>query len=93
MEAAVRRTEVLRAAATTPVRKLASAIAWRLEEVGEAGTTLEAVGSHAVNQSVKALAVARSWLVPRGCDLVFSVGIEERGPDLPPITRFTILPR
>jgi stage V sporulation protein S len=59
--------EVLRVAAETPAPKLAGAVAGVLR--GAPQVELQAVGAGAVNQAVKAIAIARSYLRDEGIDL------------------------
>lgn len=58
---------VLRVSSTSNTQQVASAVAHGLYERGE--VTLRAVGAAAVNQSVKAMAVARGFVAPRGMNL------------------------
>jgi stage V sporulation protein S len=67
-------TEVLRVAAKTPTAELASAISHAVYD----GKTvcLRAVGAGAVNQAVKALAVAQGYVAQRGLMLANRPGFE-----------------
>lgn len=38
---------------------------------------IRAIGASAVNQSVKACAIARGFVAPRGIDLLFLIGFED----------------
>lgn len=59
---------VLRVSASSSPQSLASAIA---HSIYEARTSkIRAVGAGAVNQAVKAIAIARGFVAPRGFDLV-----------------------
>ncbi len=69
---------VLRVSATSPVRSLAGCIAGVVREQGRA--ELQAVGAAAVNQAVKAAAIARGFLHEDGL---------EPGEDLVLIITFT----
>lgn len=60
--------DVLRVSATSPARALAGAIAGVVRENGRA--ELQAIGAAAVNQAIKAVAIAREFLVLDGIDIV-----------------------
>lgn len=60
--------EILRASTTTEPRLLAGAIARILRR--NESVDIESVGAGAVNQTVKAIAIARGYLVPGGIDIV-----------------------
>jgi len=62
--------ETLRVAADTKPISLAGAIAHSVRESNEA--RLSAIGAHAVNQAVKAIAIARGYLVVSGINIVCS---------------------
>lgn len=71
---------VLRVKATSSVPSLASAIAHAVYD--EKDVTLRAIGAGAISTGVKAIAVARGFVAPRGFDLscrpgFFTVMIEE----------------
>lgn len=57
----------LRVSASSNPQSLASAIAHAIYDKKE--TKLRAVGAGAVNQAVKAIAIARGYVAPRGMDL------------------------
>ena len=59
---------VLRVSAGSNPQSVASAIAHAIYESRE--TKLRAVGAGAVNQAIKAIAIARGYTAPRGIDLV-----------------------
>jgi stage V sporulation protein S len=59
---------ILRVASASETTAVAGAIAWRIRDEG--CTEMEAIGAAAVNQAVKAIAVARTYLEPDGLDLV-----------------------
>lgn len=59
---------ILRVGAGSNPQLVASAIAHAVYENG--GCKLRAVGAGAVNQAVKAIAIARGYAAPRGIDLV-----------------------
>ena len=60
--------DVLRVSATSPTRALAGCIAGVVREQGRA--EMQAIGAAAVNQAVKAAAIAREFLVHDGLDIV-----------------------
>ncbi len=73
----------LRVASHSQTTSVAGAVAWRIRDAGTA--EMEAIGAGAVNQAVKAVAVARGYLALEGLDLVVvpsfvtvKVGDEER---------------
>lgn len=61
--------EKFKVTSSTSPAKLAKAIANSIRE-GSDGIEIAAVGAGAVNQTVKAVAVARGYLVPCGTDIV-----------------------
>lgn len=60
--------QVLRVSASSNPQRLASAIAHAIYDTRL--VTVRAVGAGAVNQAVKAIAIARGYAAPRGLDLV-----------------------
>jgi len=62
----------LRVSASSNPQSVASAIAHALYEKHE--VKLRAVGAGAVNQAVKAMAIARGYVAPRGMDLTCKPG-------------------
>jgi stage V sporulation protein S len=60
--------EVLKVASNSNPNKVAGALAGMIREHGRA--ELQAIGAGAVNQAVKAIAIARGYLAPSGIDLV-----------------------
>ncbi|MGI6611447.1 MAG: stage V sporulation protein S [Limnochordia bacterium] len=60
--------EELRVSATSKPKAVAGALAAVLREDGK--VELQAVGAGAVNQAVKAIAIARGFVAPNGIDLV-----------------------
>jgi len=85
--------EILKVAADSSPNSVAGALAGVLREEGEA--ELQAVGAGAVNQSVKAVAIARGYVAPSGIDLVCVPGfkdIEIEGEERTAI-KFLIKPR
>jgi stage V sporulation protein S len=59
---------ILRVAAKTPSKKLAASIAHALYE--HRRVVVRAIGAGATNQAIKACAIARGYVAPRGLDLV-----------------------
>ena len=75
--------EVLRVSAKSSPKSVAGAIAAVVREQGK--VEVQAVGAGAVNQSIKAITIARGFVAPNGIDLVavpgfseISIGGEER---------------
>ncbi|HHY93052.1 MAG TPA: stage V sporulation protein S [Firmicutes bacterium] len=60
--------EVLKVSAQSNPKSVAGALAAVLREYGAA--EVQAVGAGAVNQAVKAVAIARGFVAPNGMDLV-----------------------
>ncbi len=60
--------EVLKVASNSNPNKVAGALAGVIRETGRA--ELQAIGAGAVNQAIKAIAIARGYLAPSGIDLV-----------------------
>ena len=60
--------DVLRVSATSPARALAGCIAGVIREQSHA--ELQALGAAAVNQAIKAVAIAREFLMHDGIDIV-----------------------
>lgn len=72
--------ETLFVSSNSPVGKLGSAIAHAVYEKRD--VQLRAIGAGAVSQAVKAIAVARGYVAPRGVDLLVRIGFEDvRMPD------------
>jgi stage V sporulation protein S len=61
--------EVLKVATSSSPNSVAGALAGILREHND--VELQAVGAGAINQAVKAIAIARGFLAPSGYDLVF----------------------
>ena len=59
----------LKAAAKSDAKKLAGALARALRENGSSAE-IHAIGAGAVNQAMKAITIARGYVVPSGRDLV-----------------------
>lgn len=64
--------DFLRVSASSNAQSLASAIAHAIYDNRQ--VKLRAVGAGAVNQAVKALAIARGYVAPRGLDLTCKPG-------------------
>ncbi len=60
--------EILKVASNSNPNKVAGALAGVIREHGKA--ELQAIGAGAVNQAIKAIAIARGYLAPSGVDLV-----------------------
>lgn len=60
--------EVLKVAAQSNPKSVAGALAAILRESGSA--ELQAVGAGVVNQTVKAIAIARGFIAPNGVDII-----------------------
>jgi stage V sporulation protein S len=61
--------EVLKVATKSNPNSVAGALAGIIRETGIA--EIQAVGAGALNQAVKAIAIARGFMAPSGVDLVF----------------------
>ncbi|MCL4368495.1 MAG: stage V sporulation protein S [Actinobacteria bacterium] len=61
-------SEVLKVSTTSRPSAVAGAIAGVIREKGRA--EVQAIGAGAVNQAVKAIAIARGYLAPSGVDVV-----------------------
>ncbi|MEA3423910.1 MAG: stage V sporulation protein S [Bacillota bacterium] len=61
--------EVLKVSSKSNPNSVAGAIAGVIREHGMA--EIQAIGAGAINQSVKAIAIARGFLAPTGIDLIF----------------------
>lgn len=60
--------EVLKVSANSTPNKVAGALAGKVREEGRA--EIQAIGAGALNQAVKAVAIARGFVAPSGVDLV-----------------------
>lgn len=60
--------EVLKVSSNSSPNKVAGALAGVLRENGNA--ELQAIGAGAINQGVKAVAIARGFVAPSGIDLI-----------------------
>lgn len=68
--------EKFKVTSSTSPAKLAGAIANAIRE-GSDGIEVSAVGAGAVNQTVKAVAIARGYLVPCGIDIVIAPSFKD----------------
>lgn len=59
--------KMLKVSSHSKPNSVAAALAGSIREEGEAG--LQAIGAKAVNQAVKAVAIARGYVAPNGIDL------------------------
>lgn len=85
-------TATLRVGAGTSPQSLASAIANAVYDAPDRQVKLRAVGAGAVNQAVKAVAIARGYAAPRGFNLCVVPGfatINSRDGDISAIV-FTV---
>ena len=60
--------EILKVSSSSSPNKVAGALAGVLREKGNA--ELQAIGAGAINQGVKAVAIARGFVAPSGVDLI-----------------------
>ncbi|MFW6035011.1 MAG: stage V sporulation protein S [Halothermotrichaceae bacterium] len=60
--------DVLKVATKSNPNKVAGALAGVIEEEGSA--ELQAIGAGAVNQAIKAIAIARGYVAPSGANLI-----------------------
>ena len=60
--------EVLKVSSSSEPKSVAGALAAVLREEG--GAEMQAIGAGAVNQAVKAIAIARGFVAPNGIDLI-----------------------
>jgi len=61
--------EILKVASKSNPNSVAGALAGTLRETGRA--EMQVIGAGALNQAVKAIAIARGFVTPSGIDLVF----------------------
>jgi stage V sporulation protein S len=64
--------EFLRVSGGSNPQSVAAAVAHQIYDTNN--VKLRAVGASAVNQAVKAIAIARGFVAPRGLDLVCKIG-------------------
>lgn len=67
--------EILRVSSKTKANKLAGAIAAVVRDEG--GVIVQSIGAGAVNQAVKAVAIARGFLAPQGIEICMLPGFNE----------------
>ncbi|MDH8676570.1 stage V sporulation protein S [Fusibacter bizertensis] len=67
--------EVLKVATHSKPNSVAGALAGIIRDQGHA--EIQAIGAGAINQSIKAIAIARGFLLPSGFDLVFIPAFSE----------------
>lgn len=60
--------EVLKVSSSSNPKSVAGALAAVLREEGKA--EIQAIGAGAVNQTIKAIAIARGYVAPNGLDLI-----------------------
>lgn len=60
--------EVLKVSSSSEPKSVAGALAAVLREAGAA--EIQAIGAGAVNQAIKAIAIARGFVAPNGIDLI-----------------------
>ncbi len=68
-------TEVLKVSANSSSNSVAGAIAGAMRENGK--VEVQAIGAGALNQAVKAIAIARGYVAPSGIDLIFVPGFTD----------------
>ncbi len=68
-------TEVLKVSANSNSNSVAGAVAGAMREKGK--VEVQAIGAGALNQAVKAVAIARGYVAPSGIDLVFVPGFTD----------------
>lgn len=66
---------ILKVSASSPPQSVAAAISKSISD-SRRFPVIRAIGHGAVGQSVKALAIARGYVAPRGIDLAFVVGFD-----------------
>ncbi len=67
--------EILKVSAKTEPNKLAGALTGVIREDGRA--KIQAIGAGAVNQGIKAIAIARGFVAPTGIDLITIPAFED----------------
>ncbi|MFW5962199.1 MAG: stage V sporulation protein S [bacterium] len=68
--------DILKVSSKSVPTNVAGAIAGILRE-GQARVELRAIGAGAVNQAIKAIAIARGYVAPSGLDLYMVPGFQE----------------
>lgn len=74
--------EILKASAKSSPNNLAGAIAGAVKEKSK--VEIQAIGAGALNQAIKAIAIARGYVAPMGMDLICApafIGVEVGGED------------
>ncbi len=71
--------EILKVSAKSSPNKVAGALAGVIREEGKA--EMQAIGAGALNQAIKATAIARGFVAPSGIDLVCIPGFVDIGID------------
>ena len=66
---------ILKVSASSPPQSVAAAISKSISD-SRRFPVIRAIGHGAVGQAVKALAIARGYVAPRGIDLAFVVGFD-----------------
>lgn len=69
--------ETLKVSARSNPKAVAGALASALKEYPRTDVDVDAVGAGAVNQAVKALAIARGFLLPKGMEMVVAPSFTE----------------
>jgi stage V sporulation protein S len=67
--------ELLKVASKSNPNSVAGALAGTLRETGSA--EMQVIGAGALNQAVKAIAIARGFVTPSGIDLVFIPSVKD----------------
>lgn len=92
MQQPVKPFETLRVSASSPPASVAGAIAGVVRDHGKC--ELSAIGAGAVNQAVKAIAIARGYVAAGGLDLVCVPGFQDQmiGEDERTVIIFKVFP-
>ena len=85
--------DILKISAKSSPHSVAVSISWLVKENGKA--EMQAIGAGAINQAVKAVAIAKGFVAPSGMDLVCSPAFTEVTIDNEDKTgiKFTIEPK
>lgn len=83
--------EILKVSSSSQAKAVAGAVSQILEKADK--VAIQAIGAGAVNQAVKAIAIARGFLAPKGIELFVQVAFVDLSLDSQERTgiRFTIL--
>lgn len=81
----------MRVSKTSPPQKLASAIAQELKAQPHHPIILRAIGAGAVNQAIKALAIARGFVATGANDLVVRPGFDKAAGDEQEVTAIVLV--